>query len=239
MPPKTKASKTLNNSKSASKLKNDPVKISETDKNAISNMFKKIESKDSYMIECKLCSQTIKSCLFTDHMNTKCPNRKIDTSPQKLTKVIPQNDDIIVLSDDEAKEIVNTKIEVQNGIKEEIKETKYETVKNEIHQIEEKIEPDCKRIKMSPKLEDYDKVEFDDDKDDQLLLSSIDQIEKNIKESSFNRENDSIKSEPTFDYYLNNFENALQTVINQDTFSHLLNDFDRETIKKFSNLTSI
>ena len=125
MPPK-KASKTLNNtlSKSSSKLKNVPIKISDTDKNAISNMFKKIESKDSYLIECKQCNQKIKSCLLKDHMNTKCPNRKIDSSPQKQMGNSSQNDEIIVLSDDE---VVDTKIEPKNEIKEEIyTETKHE-----------------------------------------------------------------------------------------------------------------
>jgi hypothetical protein len=39
-----------------------------------------------------------------------------------------------------------------------------------------------------------------------------------------------------FDFYLNNFSNAIETVI--DTYSFLFNKFDLETIQKFSNLKS-
>ena len=41
-----------------------------------------------------------------------------------------------------------------------------------------------------------------------------------------------------FDFYLNNFTNAIQSVLAEETFACLLNEEDYETIENFSSLTS-
>lgn len=63
---------------------------SSSQRNALSSMFKKIESRDSKLKECHQCQQKIKSCLFSDHLSTKCPER-VSLNTNKDT------DDIIFL----------------------------------------------------------------------------------------------------------------------------------------------
>ncbi len=41
-----------------------------------------------------------------------------------------------------------------------------------------------------------------------------------------------------YDYYLNNFEAAIKSVLNERAYSCLLNDFDIQTINTFSQLPS-
>lgn len=276
MPPK-KASKASNATinKSTNK-KISPIKVSDTDKNAISNMFKRIESKDSLLKECKSCNQRIKSCLFNDHLATKCPNRVKDTSPQRVPEYQVDNDeDIIFISSNN--QVVNQTIKTE--LKIEKQETKVDEKKDyktnlpkedkqETNDLKQESETELelelneslsKRRKASNSMCSEDTFntnvasnatsdfvvdkDNDSDKDDMLLLSQIEAIENNIKESSFSKQNDSATSESVnkhseFDYYLNNFEKAVESVISEQTFNHLLNDFDLEIIKKFSILSS-
>jgi hypothetical protein len=66
--------------------------VSSQQKTALSSMFKCIESRDSSYQECSMCHEKVKSCLFNDHLNTKCPNR-VSLSDKKDNI----NDDIIFL----------------------------------------------------------------------------------------------------------------------------------------------
>ena len=93
MPPKKPgAYKLLNNSsnkpikKATASSKHAPV--NESQRNALTNMFKKIEDKDSSLRECQFCHEKIKSCLLSDHVNTKCLKRIV---------VSPNSDDIVFL----------------------------------------------------------------------------------------------------------------------------------------------
>ena len=42
---------------------------------SILKMFKKMESTDLKFKECTMCQEKVKSCLYKDHLDTKCPNR--------------------------------------------------------------------------------------------------------------------------------------------------------------------
>lgn len=231
MPPK-KASKNKNSSKSP------PVKPAE--KNAISNLFNKITSKDSCLKECKLCNQKIKSCLFNDHLSTKCPNRKLDTNVINNTNgdENDDNDEIIFIGLNIVKNIetnVKTEKNELNEVKIESNFEIKETVKLEI----ESEEQTSKRIKIC------DETSNDNEIDELLLKLDYENLEKiNSNELLANDtsqqetiiQSTQIKQE--FDYNLNNFENAIKSVINEETFKHLLNDTDLEIIKKFSYLSS-
>ena len=48
---------------------------SEKDKNALTNMFKRIQSSDQTLVNCSQCQQPVKSCLMKDHLETKCEAR--------------------------------------------------------------------------------------------------------------------------------------------------------------------
>jgi hypothetical protein len=233
MPPK-KASKNKNSSKSP------PVKPAE--KNAISNLFNKIASKDSCLKECKLCNQKIKSCLFNDHVSTKCPNRKLDTNLINKTNGDEDDDndnDEIIFIDSNIVENIETNVKTEKKELSKVKiESNFEikeTVKLEI----EAEEQTSKRIKIC------DEASNDNEIDELLLKLDYEKLEK-INSSELVA-NDSTQQETIiqstqikqeFDYNLNNFENAIKSVINEETFKHLLNDTDLEIIKKFSYLSS-
>ena len=91
MPPKKQgAYKLLNNSsnKPIKKASSKQAPANESQRNALTNMFKKIEDKDSSLKECQFCHEKIKSCLLSDHVNTKCLKRIV---------VSPNSDDIVFL----------------------------------------------------------------------------------------------------------------------------------------------
>ena len=100
-------------------------------------------------------------------------------------------------------------------------------------------EQTSKRIKIC------DEASNDDEIDDLLLKLDYEKLEKiNSNEFLANDSNQqetiiqSTQIKQEFDYNLNNFENAIKSVINEETFKHLLNDIDLEIIKKFSYLSS-
>lgn len=94
MPPKVAAVKKQTLTKSRRSIPNAPT---EQDKNALSSMFKRIESNDSNLVKCTRCTAMVKSCLMKDHLETKCNN-------QMLTKLSD------VQIKDELREIKNQKL---------------------------------------------------------------------------------------------------------------------------------
>ena len=61
------------------------------EKQALSNMFKRIESSDQTLIKCTKCELMVKSCLMKDHLETKCENRLSDEQiKQELQEIRTQ-----------------------------------------------------------------------------------------------------------------------------------------------------
>jgi len=60
-------------------------------------------------------------------------------------------------------------------------------------------------------------------------LHSPKELDNSQTKREFNHEND---------YYLTNFENAIKSVLNETAYSCLLNEYDIQTINKFSRLES-
>ena len=268
--------------KKSKKFKATVPEANESEKNALSNMFKKIESKDSVLKECKYCNQRIKSCLLSDHINTKCPNRKLIESKQNQVLTNMNND----IEDDEEIIFISSNTQsfnehLGNNTKKEERSMNLESspnpmnknllvcpqvIKEEaiIYDIKPKIEiedePDEKKFKPSDSIcadenstkndiKTYNQPDDDNNEDDMLLFNHCESFENNPQDSSFKIQNvlqtsnheekiSSPKKNNDFEYNLNNFENAMNLVINQENFSHLLNDYDREIINKFSGLSS-
>ena len=280
-------------SKGCSKLKKSPPKVSETQKNALSNMFKRIESSDSNTIECPRCNEQIKSCLLKDHSVTKCKYRatnKIQESQTCLNRIkstqssdtIKNNknnnhsDDVVILED-----LCTDKFVVEesyfSGSKFEIKSTiitRHSSSKSNISsQVKESPQKPSyennDQINRAPSMassKDAVKFEFEDaininpkrfkseenngnfceNKILNEVLSTHDtrktqampeEVPVTVLESNF----ESVKEEPReyrVDFYLENFFNAIQSVLSEKTFSCLLDSFDYETIDTFSSLSS-
>lgn len=74
MPPKRAggARRSSSTSSSGVALTRQP---SAQEKQALSNMFKRIESSDQMLVKCSKCDRQVKSCLMRDHLETKCENR--------------------------------------------------------------------------------------------------------------------------------------------------------------------
>lgn len=74
-------------------------------------------------------------------------------------------------------------------------------------------------------------IEDSEQHEDRLLTECLSQMDnKDLKLPS---------SQTDFDYYLNNFTTAIQSVLNQETFSLLFDQTDYDVIKRFSLLSSI
>ncbi len=274
MPPK-KTSRLHISSEKTQKAKTT-VQANESNKNALSSMFKKIESKDSVLKECNFCNQRIKSCLFSDHINTKCPNRKMAESKHKQSDAIMKNcnDD-----DDDHEDIIFISSNIQS-----FDETSRKDIKKEerLLDFESSLKLTSKTIELFPKIKDEpilynpeieiehgpdekkfkksdiifpdenilfetniknDKNTDNESEDDMILLSHCDSFEKNsqnILQIPSHKEKIAFeeKNSTDFDYNLKNFEDAIKSVINQEIFSHLMNEYDCELIQKFSRLSS-
>ena len=88
-------------------------------------------------------------------------------------------------------------------------------------------------VKQEPKVEEEKISEQIDE--DKLLRDYLSNIE--TTENSENKTQSSpVKSE--FDYYLSNFSNAIESVLNQQIFSCLFDQNDYDIIKRFSSLSS-
>jgi len=124
--------------------------------------------------------------------------------------------------------------------------------------IDDDIKPPFKRYKSENMITKTDKLEnFSEDSDEKLLnnfmdntdISSLPSHNCTPEKNKEKNKNTSIHSEdsnlsftqynPDFDFYLRNFTNAIESVLEQEIFSCLLDEFDREIIKKFSLLGSI
>jgi hypothetical protein len=119
MPPKKQG---VNSATKRLKRASDLPEPSQQQRTALTSMFANIESKDSTLQQCHLCQQRIKSCLFNDHLATKCPNR-IGLFEKKENV-----DDIVFLySNSSNKSIITKKVNSpQQNVKTEHKEPKLE-----------------------------------------------------------------------------------------------------------------
>lgn len=195
------------------------VVVSESEKNAISKMFKRIEGSDQRVEECNLCKMKIKICLMKDHLESKCEKRVRGVVEQQLELLTQRRevkrsvDEIIVLDDDEDEEETNIK-----PLESDSKRVKTETV-----------EPQVSVEQTTGKIVDKEhspRSESDINSEDLFLNNYMDEVDSGSPSKS------------DFDFYLNNFNNAIQSVLNQETFCCLLNESDYETITRFSTLSS-
>ena len=244
MPPKK-----LNNTKNGIKKTTSEI-ITEKGKNSIKNMFERIKSKDNAFKECSNCNENIKSCQYDDHLKSKC--KIIKTSSSGASNC--ENDDDIILIDCDNE--LGIKKESNSSFKKEIIEIEAnnDNIKEEDDDLNKH---PIKRYKSEIIQTKTEIVEnFNEDSDEKLLNNFLDNTDisslpsrnctpvKNKEKSN----NTSIHSEdsnlsfsqynPDFDYYLKNFTNAIESVLEQETFSCLLDDFDRDIVKKFSTLKS-
>lgn len=209
MPPK----RTTSSNKLIRKSSSNSLTASDVEKNSLSNMFKRIESTDSFLRECTLCHEKIKSCLFKDHLNTKCPFRLEKCSVKNEPNTCPVEEDIIILEECSA-EVSITKV----SVKREYTESDFEAPKR-------------------PKLEVNDlkqeEVVNDQQEDDLIRNVNVDNLVNNLKQDK-NESNSEINPNVT-NYYLDNFINAIQSVLAEDKFSYLFDQTDLMTIEKFNS----
>ena len=265
MPPK-KSTKTLANplnGRKSSKSLPSVDSVSDVQKNALTNMFKRIESSDQTLKECVYCHEKIKSCLMKDHLNTKCSS-KIPTNYEdeilflevKTVKNAKLQGEIKIKTDNEISDdntkVLNLsfskpfcKIENVEAVKMELETLTVETIDNpvklEVESHDDNIFTDSvinKRLKLSAEIEN--ESSNDSAKDNLLLNDFLDQSsEFNSNTQGEAEVSNSRRESGSRDYYLENFENAIKSVLDQTTFACLLEDFDYKTIKKFSLLKSI
>jgi hypothetical protein len=261
MPPKKKAnlnskkSSSFSNKRSPNSLKN--VQVSEVQKNALTNMFKRIESNDLKLKECPNCKEQIKSCLLNDHLQTKCASKKSQSSSMCLIKTEPQlsqTDNEILIIEEVSGQINKNSYE---------KKVKTETVKAKPFESEEKITIKNEKIKKChdelissnpPKKRKSDCNLNEDDENSQILNDFL----SNFKESDvisvansdslpnlihYDNEKDKENKSPRksletkTDYNLLNFMNGIESVLDEQTFSHLLDQSDREIISTFCDMS--
>jgi hypothetical protein len=245
MPPKKLTSSNTKNGikKAASEI------ITEKGKNSIKNMFERIKSKDNPFKECSNCNQKLKTSEYDDHLKAKC--KKVKTSPSTASI----DDEIIIIDSDIDLSIKKESVTVINTLKKDIQLIE---VNDKMKEDDEDFKPLIKRYKSENTIETtIEKVEnFSEDSDEKLINNFLDNTDisslpsRNCSpiKNKENKNNTSIHSNdsnislsqynPDFDYYLKNFTNAIESVLDQETFSCLLDDFDREIIKKFSLLSS-
>jgi hypothetical protein len=252
MPPRRSKTWPPNSKKSKSAAATHPV-VSEKQKNALSSMFKRIESSDSLLKTCPQCSEQVKSCLLTNHLKINCTKRVSGNfepkSPANCT-----DDDVLIVEELSTKKLKN----IQNKQPESAKKELFKTEAKENHEIliaddeDIAVENQTKRCKTEPVEESSS----------QILNKFMDQVsEANLKPVEVKREVKvelsltpvetslsttssvcEVKSEPSevkIDYYLQNFTNALEAVLSEKTFCCLLDPGDYETIDRFSNLSSM
>ena len=74
--------------------------------------------------------------------------------------------------------------------------------------------------------------------DDELINDYIENNKETIFESPMKTTGNNYQYNEENDFYLRNFENAIKTVVNEKSFSCLLDESDTNTINKFFKLTS-
>ena len=255
MPPKNSAKRC----KSATALQNS-APTSEAQKNALTNMFKRIESLDQTLKKCENCGEKIKSCLFKDHLSTKCSARnKIEKASDDEEIVIL--DEVVDVKQEphlkSEKKISSSNIEISVSILNDSRQN------NPICRVEsvEKVEevglendlPSEKKLRrtLSAELDVVTESSNDSEKNNRLINEFLDknpeifneefkQLEK--KSTSLNESMEMSQSQRRLsgskDFYLENFESAIKSVLDESTFCCLLDDFDFQIIKKFSLLSS-
>jgi hypothetical protein len=241
MPPKRGKS-------SPSSLKN--AQVSERQKNALSNMFRRIESSDSLTKTCPRCNEQVKSCLFADHSRTKCKHRS-------SSDLSTGQDEVLILEElSTKKRSCSSLTSTQN--KRHGSEAKKELVKQEEAKenlivktesatgvLDEQVlaERDTKRCKIEQIQVQESSSQILNEFMDRINEGSLEPIRTNPDLESLNSHDSvgEVKCEPAeakIDYYLLNFTNALEAVLSEKTFCCLLDASDYETIDRFSSLSS-
>jgi hypothetical protein len=270
--------------------------ITPSEKNALSNMFTKIKEKDQSLRECSACNEKVKSCLFKDHVETKCPlrmgvtiknetiggeeiifiseaNASLNLAPKKLNikaspnsknankkievnaspsieeiqaenNLVVKSESVEIITENKEKEFnfVESRNEPVHSVNQDKQlnvnieqKTAYlngfNIIETKLVEISEKktsdIVPSLAKRPRSESFEVKSKIEnFTNDE------TSNDSKYENYQELSYDTSNND------FDYYLNNFTNAIQSILTEETFACLLNKFDYEIIEKFNMLSS-
>jgi hypothetical protein len=297
MPPKRKVSQ-LNKT-----VQSGPVSTG-----SILKMFKKIESTDLKYKECAFCQEKVKSCLYKDHVDTKCLKR-YETSMKNEPYVVKcenfneiNNDDDEVIfvtelntSNGSTKSFASSKtltscvscrqnqlVSIKQEIKEDLKEDLKELLKTESLikvescssqtvsvQISSEIETsNNNRVISSPfdsnesnsvfvgkESEKWEETE-NEDKERRMSLKrplplEDNQIGANSNADSSKLSEDEVllndymdkletsleQTKPSIEYYLINFTNAIESVLNEPSYSFLLSEYDSHIVEKFSQLT--
>lgn len=296
MPPKKGS---LNSSINKSR-NNKNIVITPSEKNALSNMFTKIKEKDQSLRECLACHEKVKSCLFKDHVETKCPlrmgvtiknetiggeeiifiseaNTSLNLAPKKLNiKTSPNsknaNKKIEVNASPSIEEIqAENNLVVKSESVEIITENK-ENNEKEFNLVESRNEPvhsvnQDKQLNVNIEQKtaylngfniiETKLVEISETKTSDIVPSQAkrarsesfevkskienfmdDETSNDSKYENYQERSSYDTSNNDFDYYLNNFTNAIQSVLSEETFACLLNKFDYEIIEKFNMLSS-
>lgn len=276
---------------------------------SILKMFKKIESTDLKFKECTLCHEKVKSCLYKDHLDTKCPNRhkmavksEPNTVKEEKDKENNEDDEIIFVTEintsnsstksfscsetmaSNVDNATNRLISVKQEIKEELKEhfkmeslIKAESLScssvqsvqisseiqvsnnsrvmlisspsdsNELkctfshkepssqsEEVENENRERRKSLKRPLPLEEENQIGANADcsklsEDEVLLNDYMDKLETSLEMKE--------QTKPNIDYYLINFTNAIESVLNEPNYSFLLSEYDSQIVEKFFQLT--
>lgn len=176
---------------------------SQQQRNALTSMFASIQSKDSTLQQCNLCSEQVKSCLFNDHMATKCPNRI------GLVEKKESVDDIVFLysNKDPLVNIIHKKVNSPpSSIKTEAKSIKLETEQPAIQSI---------LHDNQIKLESPDKTPIRSSSSDTVYTDEIEQFQRPVKGKNVGSEksvNLSSSSSSSYALYTDEAENPYRPV---------------------------
>lgn len=247
MPPKTGGKgggrAGVGRQRQAPSRKTPPKPPTESQKNAISTLFKRIESSDSFMLKCGQCGATVKSCLMKDHLESKC-----DTTSKKLNETQINEKLLDIREQRRKKSNEETIIVLDSSIDEEDKgvkdgggvcggggdEMEAKKVRVEVSDVDGENSKEISAVgdEKASKLGECG-VNGEDDEDDKLLNEYL----STSNNDDENKEKSGVIKSLEFDIYLNNFTQAIESVLDQETFSCLLNEADYDVIKRFSILT--
>jgi hypothetical protein len=91
--------------KALNKQAKNTLEIAQPAKNSISNLFSKIQEKDSQFKECLMCKEKIKSCLLKDHLATKCGHR--------VSQIGQEKEEVIFLGKSKSSNDINQNLQIE------------------------------------------------------------------------------------------------------------------------------
>jgi hypothetical protein len=91
--------------KALNKNGKNTLEIPQPVKNSISNLFSKIQEKDSQFKECPMCNEKIKSCLLKDHLATKCC--------QRMSQIGQEKEEVIFMGKSKSTNDINQNLQIE------------------------------------------------------------------------------------------------------------------------------